>query len=108
MFLERKSLIHQRLCTRSMFFNEEGDLAHEFWEEQNGKLVKVTKGLRKQGPVTLAIPTINPSLSVVLQVYIEQIQLLEENCVTLYPPSSISLCCDTDLLSKMLSVFVLL
>jgi hypothetical protein len=50
-----------------MYFDEDGDLAHEFWEEKEGKLVRRTTGLRKQGVVDLPIPAINPDLNIVLQ-----------------------------------------
>lgn len=55
-------------ATRSMFFDKDEDLAHEFYEERAGKLVRVTQGLRRQGEVPLEPPTINPALSIVLQV----------------------------------------
>jgi hypothetical protein len=51
-----------------MYMDEDGDLAHEFWEERDGQLVRVETGLRKQGMVQLPIPTINPDLGIVLQV----------------------------------------
>lgn len=51
-----------------MFFDKDEDLAHEFYEERAGKLVRVTQGLRRQGEVPLEPPTINPALSIVLQV----------------------------------------
>lgn len=51
-----------------MYFDEDNDLAHEFYVEQGDKLVRVTRGLRRQGPVTLPIPAINPKVSTVMMV----------------------------------------
>lgn len=53
--------------TGSMLFDEDDDLAHEFYEERGNQLVRITRGLRKQGLVELPIPAINPSLGVVMQ-----------------------------------------
>ncbi|XP_018431117.1 PREDICTED: tumor suppressor candidate 2 [Nanorana parkeri] len=57
-----------------MFFDEDGDLAHEFYEEtivtKNGrkraKLKRVHKNLRPQGTIKLEFPRIHVDFPVVL------------------------------------------
>ena len=57
----------------SMFFNEDGDLAHEFYEEvkskkkKRSKMKKVDSSLLKpQGQVNLQVPKIHPDLPIIM------------------------------------------
>ncbi|CAB4016232.1 tumor suppressor candidate 2 [Paramuricea clavata] len=57
----------------SMFFNEDGDLAHEFYEEVKSKKKKRSKMkkvdsslLRPQGQVNLQFPKIHPDLPIIM------------------------------------------
>ncbi|XP_046851759.1 tumor suppressor candidate 2-like [Xenia sp. Carnegie-2017] len=57
----------------SMFFNEDGDLAHEFYEEVKSKKRKRSKmkkidpsALKPQGQVDLTFPKINPNIPIIL------------------------------------------
>eukprot|EP00124_Ichthyophonus_hoferi_P003475 Ihof_evm4s302 gene=Ihof_evmTU4s302 len=58
-------LIYERKGT--MFVDHDGDFANEFYEEHNGTLMKISKGLKPEGTVKLSHPTINPEIPVVLQ-----------------------------------------
>ncbi|XP_076812376.1 tumor suppressor candidate 2-like [Clavelina lepadiformis] len=57
----------------SLYFDEDGHLAHEFYRETvvkgtNGKVKfkRITKGLKKQGEVKLNIPRLNVDFPVVM------------------------------------------
>ncbi|XP_028406531.1 tumor suppressor candidate 2-like [Dendronephthya gigantea] len=57
----------------SMFFNEDGDLAHEFYEEVRSKKKKRSKMkrvdcslLRPEGKVDLPFPKIHPDLPIIM------------------------------------------
>ncbi|XP_063438896.1 tumor suppressor candidate 2-like [Mytilus edulis] len=56
--------------TSSMFFDEEGDLAHEFYEEVfdagHSRMKRQYKNLRPQGEVELPYPKLHPDLPIVM------------------------------------------
>jgi hypothetical protein len=60
-------------CHRSMYFDEDGDLAHEFYEEvlprkKGGKrkMRKVEKNLRPQGEVKYKVPRLHVDFPIIL------------------------------------------
>jgi hypothetical protein len=62
----RNHVVFVRTRTSSMFFDRDGDLAHEFYEEVAGGLRRLTKDLTPEGLVELDVPTISPSCRAVV------------------------------------------
>lgn len=56
--------------TSSMFFDEDGDLAHEFYEEVidkgHSRMKRQVRNLRPQGEVDLPYPKLHPDLPIVM------------------------------------------
>eukprot|EP00037_Helgoeca_nana_P000300 m.21057 g.21057 ORF g.21057 m.21057 type:complete len:109 (-) comp10371_c0_seq1:393-719(-) len=64
--IPNNQVVFVRSRVSSMFYDADGDLAHEFYEEVVGGLRRLTEGLRPQGLIILSNPTISPSCRTVI------------------------------------------
>eukprot|EP00039_Didymoeca_costata_P019157 m.336452 g.336452 ORF g.336452 m.336452 type:complete len:104 (+) comp17857_c0_seq1:175-486(+) len=63
----KNGILFIREILGTMFFDSDGDLAHEFYEEtKDGKLRRITDGLTPQGYVELPWPRLSPHVKTVI------------------------------------------
>mmetsp|Transcript_85348 Transcript_85348/g.118546 ORF Transcript_85348/g.118546 Transcript_85348/m.118546 type:complete len:109 (-) Transcript_85348:139-465(-) len=62
----RNQVVFVRTRKSSMFYDSDGDMAHEFYEEVVGGLRRLTEGLTPVGLEVLSNPTISPACRVVI------------------------------------------
>eukprot|EP00035_Acanthoeca_spectabilis_P024867 m.455739 g.455739 ORF g.455739 m.455739 type:complete len:107 (-) comp20929_c0_seq1:1009-1329(-) len=64
--IPNNQIVFVRTRRSSMYYDADGDLAHEFYEEVMGGLRRLTEGLTPQGLVVLSNPTISPACRTVI------------------------------------------